>query len=139
DFQIGLGYGFLPGDYVAATDATDSDIYVAGVVTAYSGSGVLSFAAKEWGGSGVHGDWVVGLTGRGGAPGIDANQSANTVKAGPTSGADAAPGYRSLVADDIPALAQSKVTGLVSDLADKAPLASPALTGTPTAPTATNG
>lgn len=33
-------------------------------------------------------------------------------------------------------LAQSQVTGLVSDLAAKAPLASPTFTGTPTAPTA---
>ena len=34
------------------------------------------------------------------------------------------------------AIAQSKVANLTTDLADKAPLASPALTGTPTAPTA---
>lgn len=37
------------------------------------------------------------------------------------------------------AIAQSQVTGLTSDLALKAPLASPALTGTPTAPTAPPG
>ena len=37
------------------------------------------------------------------------------------------------------AVAQGDVTGLTSDLALKAPLASPALTGTPTAPTATAG
>ena len=36
-------------------------------------------------------------------------------------------------------LAQSQVTGLAADLAGKAPLASPALTGTPTAPTAPPG
>jgi hypothetical protein len=36
-------------------------------------------------------------------------------------------------------IAESQVTNLVSDLALKAPLASPALTGTPTAPTATTG
>lgn len=36
-------------------------------------------------------------------------------------------------------IAESQVTNLVSDLALKAPLASPALTGTPTAPTATAG
>ena len=43
------------------------------------------------------------------------------------------------IADDInatAAIAQSKISGLTSDLADKAPLASPALTGVPTAPTA---
>ena len=37
------------------------------------------------------------------------------------------------------AIAQSKVSGLTSDLDLKAPLASPALTGTPTAPTAAAG
>lgn len=36
-------------------------------------------------------------------------------------------------------LAQSQVTNLTTDLAAKAPSASPALTGTPTAPTATSG
>lgn len=36
-------------------------------------------------------------------------------------------------------VAQASVTGLVGDLAAKAPLESPALTGTPTAPTATGG
>lgn len=36
-------------------------------------------------------------------------------------------------------IAESQVTNLVSDLALKAPLASPALTGTPTAPTAATG
>ena len=37
------------------------------------------------------------------------------------------------------AIAQSKIADLTTDLAAKAPLASPALTGTPTAPTATAG
>lgn len=44
-----------------------------------------------------------------------------------------------LVAGDIPNIAESQVTSLVGDLALKAPLASPALTGTPTAPTAAHG
>ena len=43
---------------------------------------------------------------------------------------------RVLVAGDIPNIAESQVTGLVADLALKAPLASPALTGTPTSPNA---
>jgi hypothetical protein len=41
-----------------------------------------------------------------------------------------------LSASDIPSIAESQVTNLVSDLAAKAPLVSPALTGTPTTPTA---
>lgn len=44
-----------------------------------------------------------------------------------------------LTASDIPTIAESQVTNLSTDLAAKAPLASPALTGTPTAPTATAG
>lgn len=36
-------------------------------------------------------------------------------------------------------LAESQITNLLTDLAAKAPLTSPALTGTPTAPTASNG
>lgn len=44
-----------------------------------------------------------------------------------------------LVAGDIPNIAESQVINLVADLAAKAPLASPALTGSPTAPTATLG
>lgn len=100
-------------------------------------------------------------------------QSANTILAGPTSGAAAAPGYRAMVAADIPntavvagsygsatqvpgytvdaqgrltsasntaiQIAESQVTGLVDDLALKAPLASPTFTGTPAAPTAAGG
>ena len=43
------------------------------------------------------------------------------------------------VTTGVASLAESDVTGLTDDLALKAPLASPALTGTPTAPTATAG
>lgn len=44
-------------------------------------------------------------------------QSANTVLAGPTSGADSVPTFRAPVADDIPALGTSKITGLDATLA----------------------
>jgi len=64
-----------------------------------------------------------------------ANANANLVFAGPGSGSAAAPGFRALVAADLPAIAQAGVTGLTSALAALAPLASPAFTGTPTAPT----
>jgi hypothetical protein len=46
------------------------------------------------------------------------------------------PSWGTLAAGDIPNIAESQVTNLTTDLAAKAPLASPALTGTPTAPTA---
>lgn len=61
-----------------------------------------------------------------------ASQTANLVWSGPSSGSAAAPTFRSLVAADIPSLAESKITNLVSDLAAKAPLASPTFSGTVT-------
>ncbi len=88
-------------------------------------------------------------------------RTANTVFAGPTTGSPAAPTFRALIATDIPDLAESQITNLVSDLAAKAasvhthvesditslvtdlglkaPLASPTFTGTPAAPTAAGG
>lgn len=44
-------------------------------------------------------------------------QAANSVWAGPASGGSAAPAFRALVAGDIPNIAESQVTGLVTDLA----------------------
>lgn len=49
-----------------------------------------------------------------------ATQNANKVWAGPVSGGDAQPAFRVLVSDDVPALAQSKITNLTTDLAAKA-------------------
>ena len=85
-------------------------------------------------------------------------QAANLVMAGPSSGANAVPTYRALVASDIPSLpytttAQAaaaapvqsvagrtgSVTLAVADVAGAAPLASPTFSGTPTVPTATVG
>lgn len=44
-----------------------------------------------------------------------ANQSANTIWAGPTSGSPTAPGFRSLGTADLPAIAHSSLTGLSND------------------------
>jgi hypothetical protein len=62
-----------------------------------------------------------------------ATQSANLVWAGPTTGAAAAPAFRSLVADDIPTIPAGKVSGLATP-ADAAPaaLAATAAIGTST-------
>jgi hypothetical protein len=49
-----------------------------------------------------------------------ATQAAHAVLAGPTTGSPATPTFRALVAGDVPTLAQSQVTNLVSDLAGKA-------------------
>jgi len=45
----------------------------------------------------------------------------------------------SLIATDIPTITQAQVTNLTTDLASKAPLASPTFTGTPSLPTGTTG
>lgn len=50
-----------------------------------------------------------------------ATQSANRIWAGPTSGSAATPTFRLLVDTDIPNIAESQVTNLVSDLAGKEP------------------
>lgn len=50
-------------------------------------------------------------------------QVANAVFSGPGSGAAAAPGFRALVAADIPTLPQAKITDLVTDLLAKVPTA----------------
>lgn len=47
-------------------------------------------------------------------------QTANLIWAGPANGAAATPAFRALVSDDIPTLAQAKITSLVADLAAKA-------------------
>lgn len=64
-----------------------------------------------------------------------AAQAANTVFAGPTTGGSATSAFRALVAADIPAIAESGVTNLSTDLAAKAPVASPSFTGSASAPT----
>jgi hypothetical protein len=58
-------------------------------------------------------------------------QAANTVLAGPASGAAATPTMRALVAADVPTIATAQVTGLDTALAAKAPLAAPTFTGRP--------
>ena len=68
-----------------------------------------------------------------------ANQLANTVWAGPASGAANVSGFRLLVAADIPVIAESQVANLTSDLASKAALTSPVFTGIPEVPTAPPG
>ena len=112
---VGTSTRFARGDHVHPTDATRAAdslvVHLAGTETV---TGAKTFSVL---------------------PALP-SQVINTVYAGPSSGGSAAPTFRSLVAADIPTIAESQVTNLVSDLAAKAPLASPALTGTPTAPTA---
>lgn len=58
-----------------------------------------------------------------------ASQNAATVWAGPATGGAAAPTFRALVATDIPALAESAITNLSTDLAAKLALAGGTMTG----------
>lgn len=67
-----------------------------------------------------------------------ASQTANTVFVAPN-GTAGAPTFRALAEADIPTLSQAKITNLTTDLSAKAPLASPAFTGTPSLPTGTTG
>ena len=64
-----------------------------------------------------------------------ATQQANAVFAGPGTGANASPTFRALVAADIPDLSATYLTTSAAS-STYAPLDSPALSGTPTAPTA---
>lgn len=61
-------------------------------------------------------------------------EGVNQVWAGPTSGASATPAFRLLVDADIPAVPESRITNLTTDLAAKAPTASPTFTGSVTTP-----
>lgn len=169
-FYVGTGYAYSVGDYIYAAVASDTSKYQAGEVTAYS-AGTVSFTVREFAGSGVYNDWVLGQTGRKGTAatgGGDVTGPASAVdsdivafdgvtgKLIKSSGSTAA-GRALLTAAD--AAAQKTALGLVKgdvglgsvdNTADtakpvstaqqtaldlKAPLASPALTGTPTAPT----
>jgi hypothetical protein len=76
-------------------------------------------------GLGLPGEFSVSgspVTGSGTLAGAWVSQAANKVFAAPD-GSAGTPSFRLLVAADIPAVAESQVTGLVADLAAKAPLA----------------
>lgn len=95
--------------------------------------------------SGPNAASVVQIGGAAVASAITSSRSAGYVFAGPSTGANAAPSWRALVATDLPDIsgtyltvssASSTYLSQSSASSTYAPLASPALTGTPTAPTA---
>lgn len=104
---------------------------------AEGGSGTL-YIGVGTGGAGGSATSVVQIGGAAVASTITNTRAANVVFAGPSSGANAAPTFRALVASDIPDLSATYLTG-ASASSTYAPLASPSLSGTPTAPTASAG
>lgn len=112
--------GKFSGDGSALNYATAS---TAGVVKVGDGLAITNGVLSAAGGAGLGSVTSVGLslpnlfnvsgspvTGAGTLTATLANQTANTLFAGPASGSQAAPSFRALVAEDIPDLATSKLT-----------------------------
>ena len=109
------------GNVEEITISTGLALDGSGNLTATGGSGTVTSvgltmptAIFDVAGSPVTGSGTLAVT-------LD-TQTANTVFSGPATGAAAAPTFRALVSDDIPTLAQSKITNLTTDLAAKQPL-----------------
>jgi hypothetical protein len=131
-------------NFSVATGSPGTDVIISGtypdlLLTVPRGSPGASGAL----GDGSYGDITVSGTGSvltvaNGAISVGkmANMAADTVLANITGGAAAPVAVTKANFKTWLAIAQGDVTSLTSDLAAKAPLASPALTGTPTAPTA---
>ena len=68
------------------------------------------FIGKGTGGAGGSATSVIKIGGKGGFFDKDTVQNANKVLSGPTTGSDAAPTFRALVAADIPSLAHTKIS-----------------------------
>ena len=68
------------------------------------------FIGKGTGGAGGSATSVIKIGGKGGFFDKDTLQNANKVLSGPTTGSDAAPTFRALVAADIPSLAHTKIS-----------------------------
>lgn len=98
------------------------------------GSGTLYIGVGTGGENGTATS-VVQIGGAGVCSTITSTRAAGVVFAGPSSGSNAAPTFRALVATDIPDLSATYLT-TSSASSTYAPLSSPALSGTPTAPTA---
>ena len=68
------------------------------------------FVGKGTGGAGGSATSIIKIGGKGGFFDKDTVQNANKVLSGPTTGSDAAPTFRTLVAADIPSLAHTKIS-----------------------------
>jgi hypothetical protein len=138
--QVAFERAALTGDVTASANSNATTISAGAVTTTKMGGDVTSAGKSLLTGA----DAAAQRTnlGLGGAAVLNVGTGAGTVAAGNDSRlSDArtptahAASHASGGGDPL-TLAQSQVTSLVSDLALKAPIASPALTGTPSAPTA---
>ena len=77
---------------------------------AYSEGNETLFIGKGTGGAGGSATSVIKIGGIGGFFDKDTVRSANAVLSGPTTGSDAAPTFRALVAADIPSIAHTKIS-----------------------------
>ena len=68
------------------------------------------FVGKGTGGAGGSATSIIKIGGKGGFFDKDTVRSANAVLSGPTTGSDAAPTFRALVAADIPSIAHTKIS-----------------------------
>lgn len=128
--------GLLRGDGAGGIATATSSQVPAGLLKG-SGTGTISAAVSAT-------DYAPATTGTSilkASSGGFANAASGTDYAPATSGssllkANGSGGFSNAVAADIPTIAESQVTSLTTDLAAKAPIASPTFTGTPAAPTA---
>ena len=77
---------------------------------AFSEGNETLFIGKGTGGAGGSATSIIKIGGKGGFFDKDTVQNANKVLSGPTTGSDAAPTFRALVADDIPSLLHTKIS-----------------------------
>ena len=145
-FTTQQGLAYSAGARIRATSASDVTKWMEGVVTAYSGT-TLTVTMDDSNGSGTFADWNINLTGESGVAGGGATAPSGTGLVRATGGAFVDPAALLANADVDPAAAiawskisktgavpgdvgaaaashshaESDVTGLVSDLAGKAP------------------
>ena len=81
---------------------------------AFSEGNETLFIGKGTGGAGGSATSVIKIGGIGGFFDKDTVRSANAVLSGPTTGSDAAPTFRALVAADIPSIAHTKISDFVT-------------------------
>jgi hypothetical protein len=129
---------FTSGSRIRAIHSDTPTYWMEGYAN-YVGGGTLILSVDKFNGSGSHNLWrfsiagEVGNTGATGATGAQGPSGVIEVTAPITNTGTSTSAQLGIDQSGL-TLAQSQVTGLVSDLAAKAPLASPTFTGTVTAP-----